>query len=153
MILNEKCAKRGWERPVIDLYPVSSNSNSNTSNTSGSGSGVDAAAGGTRWTGTPTLRKRRNKNAMDLEVVRLGGMPEPAEGWPCDAMAPGGGGAGGGGGEGEQGGQGKALGRCYVAVWGLFRVSRGVWGFGVCFGLDGLVWSRWCGDLVGLAGV
>jgi len=87
---------------------------------------------------------------MDLEVVRLGGMPEPAEGWPCDAMAPGG---AGGGGQGEQGGQGKALGRCYVAVWGLFRVSRGVWGFGVCFGLGGLVWSRWCGDLVALAGV
>lgn len=47
-ILNEKCQKNGWERPIVDARP-----------------------NGDKWTGAVTLQKRVSKNVYDLEKVRL----------------------------------------------------------------------------------
>ncbi|KAJ9094252.1 hypothetical protein QFC21_006078 [Naganishia friedmannii] len=55
-ILNEKCQKEGWERPVVDLIP---NKGTNPPT----------------YSAAVTLRKRKNKNALDLETVRLVPVP------------------------------------------------------------------------------
>ncbi|ORY29995.1 P-loop containing nucleoside triphosphate hydrolase protein [Naematelia encephala] len=53
-ILNEKCQKEGWERPVVDSV---------------------CRPNGKSFTGSVTLRKRVSKNVYDLETVRL--VPHP----------------------------------------------------------------------------
>ena len=52
-VLNEKCQKAGWERPLVDARP-----------------------NGQKWTGVVTLQKRVSKNIYELEKVRL--EPRPA---------------------------------------------------------------------------
>ncbi|KAK4689764.1 ATP-dependent RNA helicase DHX57, partial [Tremellales sp. Uapishka_1] len=56
MILNEKCQKMGWERPVVDSRP---NRDSHPET----------------FTGSVTLKKRVSKNIYDLDAVRL--VPHP----------------------------------------------------------------------------
>jgi ATP-dependent RNA helicase DHX57 len=53
-LLNEKCQKLGWERPSVESHP-------NRGNVGKEGT----------FTSTVTLRKRRNKNAMDFDTVRF----------------------------------------------------------------------------------
>ncbi|BEJ12269.1 hypothetical protein CspHIS471_0207290 [Cutaneotrichosporon sp. HIS471] len=64
-ILNEKCQKAGWERPIVDVK-----ANKGTPTT---------------FTGAVTLRKRKNKNVYDLDTVRM--MPHPPLQIDSDAMA------------------------------------------------------------------
>lgn len=52
-VLNEKCQKAGWERPLVDARP-----------------------NGQKWTGVVTLQKRVSKNIYELEKVRM--EPRPA---------------------------------------------------------------------------
>jgi hypothetical protein len=56
-VLNEKCQKAGWERPLVDARP-----------------------NGAKWTGVVTLQKRVSKNIYELEKVRL----EPRPGLEID---------------------------------------------------------------------
>jgi len=56
-VLNEKCQKAGWERPLVDARP-----------------------NGQKWTGVVTLQKRVSKNIYELEKVRL----EPRPGLEID---------------------------------------------------------------------
>jgi ATP-dependent RNA helicase DHX57 len=56
-ILNEKCQKAGWERPLVDARP-----------------------NGQKWTGVVTLQKRVSKNVYELEKVRM----EPRPGLEID---------------------------------------------------------------------
>lgn len=56
-VLNEKCQKAGWERPLVDARP-----------------------NGQKWTGMVTLQKRVSKNVYELEKVRL----EPRPGLEID---------------------------------------------------------------------
>lgn len=79
-LLNEKCQKAGWERPSVEFHP---------------NKGMD---GPMTYTSTVTLRKRRNKNAMDFDTVRFIPVPpiEQADG---------------------------AMARHFGATYALFRVS------------------------------
>ncbi|GMK54047.1 hypothetical protein CspeluHIS016_0106330 [Cutaneotrichosporon spelunceum] len=63
-ILNEKCQKAGWERPLID---------------------VRANKGSPTFSGAVTLRKRRSKNAFDLDTVRI--TPHPPLQVSSEALA------------------------------------------------------------------
>lgn len=56
-VLNEKCQKAGWERPLVDARP-----------------------NGQKWTGVVTLQKRVSKNIYELEKVRM----EPRPGLEID---------------------------------------------------------------------
>jgi ATP-dependent RNA helicase DHX57 len=82
-LLNEKCRKAGWENPSVTSHP------------NRGGGGADGAQ---TYTATVTLKKRRNKNAMDFDTVRFVPVP-PIE--QTDA----------------------ALARHFGATYALFRVS------------------------------
>lgn len=81
--MNEKCRKAGWENPSVTSHP------------NRGGGGADGAQ---TYTATVTLKKRRNKNAMDFDTVRFVPVP-PIE--QTDA----------------------ALARHFGAAYALFRVS------------------------------
>jgi hypothetical protein len=95
-LLNEKCRKAGWENPSVTSHP------------NRGGGGADGAQ---TYTATVTLKKRRNKNAMDFDTVRFVPVP-PIE--QTDA----------------------ALARHFGATYALFRVSY--YGSGVQPGPSGL---------------
>lgn len=65
-LLNEKCQKAGWERPSVESHP-------------------NRGSQPTTFTSTVTLKKRRNKNAMDFDIVRL--IPQPPIEQKDSAMA------------------------------------------------------------------
>lgn len=77
-MLNEKCQKAGWEKPLVDSVSVDHTSarvNDVLLGVEVDGQRANPGSEPTTFSGMVTLRKRVSKNVYDLESVRL--VPHP----------------------------------------------------------------------------